>query len=194
MFFRVHLADSAQARPLLRLSGAETLGTIVTCDCSWTNFSEVLDRPGGGPWSASDINSLQLGIGLAENSASVPSSATQVYAVVTWDVPYDATVTNIATGEHAVSASATGTLVTLDVDGSIATSSVTSLSVPDNSNAWTFVSGGSVQYMASTSIDVSGSQVLLWQVNQAEDALTITDQSGTEQNATRTIRRTAAWG
>ena len=184
VFFRVLLVDAAHARPLLRLSGAETLGTIVTCGCGWTTFSEVLDRPGGGPWSASDINSLQLGIGLASNTSSVPARATQVYAVVTWDVAYDATVTNIATGEHAVSASATGTLVTLDVDGSIATSSVTSLSVPDNSNAWTFVSGGSVQYMASTSIDVSGSQVLLWQVNQAEDALTITDQSGTEQNAT----------
>jgi hypothetical protein len=73
-------------RPILRLGSSETLGTIIHA-AAWDTYqtnSEVLSRPGGGSWSKSDLNSLQVGIGMQGPVTGEWTACDQVYVVVNY--------------------------------------------------------------------------------------------------------------
>ncbi len=93
--YRSDAGNTAKVRPVLRLNGVNTLGTQLTQNTggAWTNANEVLARPGGGTWTESDIDDLQIGIGLEQGTAA--SYCTQVYIVVTY---YDAALEVTAAG------------------------------------------------------------------------------------------------
>jgi hypothetical protein len=71
-------------QPFLRLGVNETAGTEVSdATGSYYNFSETLARPGGGSYSWSDINSLQVCIGLKKHATPATGPyCTQVYIEV----------------------------------------------------------------------------------------------------------------
>jgi hypothetical protein len=83
VYFRVKERESeAWYRPYLRLGSNETAGTWITPSGGqvWATHSEALSRPGGGSWQVSDLNSLQVAIGMKQ-SPSDPY-CTQVYVEV----------------------------------------------------------------------------------------------------------------
>jgi hypothetical protein len=60
--------NTVYCQPFLRLGTSETAGTEQSQTVSaWTTYSQELARPGGGSWSWSDINNLQVGIGLRDS-------------------------------------------------------------------------------------------------------------------------------
>ncbi len=73
--------------PCLRLGGTTLDGTAFAITTSWADYSQEISRPGGGSWTASDIDSLQAGVkcrarGVGGESAQV----TQVWIVVDYTV------------------------------------------------------------------------------------------------------------
>lgn len=74
--------DTGYILPFLRLSGTDQDGTeVVSGSGSWLNGSETIARPGGGGWSFTDINNLEVGAGLKGHAGS-GCYLTQIYIVV----------------------------------------------------------------------------------------------------------------
>jgi hypothetical protein len=99
VYFRIGAVagtNTVKGQPFLRLGGVETTGTEVTFTCSlsvyWGTYSETLARPGGGTWSVSDINSLQVCIGLRKGT-SATNRCTQEYISVNYNPIVAPTVT-----------------------------------------------------------------------------------------------------
>lgn len=69
--------------PCLRLSGTTLDGTAFSLTTSYANYSQVVGRPGGGSWTASDIDALQAGIKVrARGVGGEQTEVTQVWIVV----------------------------------------------------------------------------------------------------------------
>jgi hypothetical protein len=110
VYFRFRSSAStiynAFCQPFLRLGASETAGTEQsTQSTTWTTYSETLARPGGGSWSWTDINDLQVCIGLRHTSivSSYYAQCTQVYVVVDYTVnqaPTDIALSNSSVAEN----------------------------------------------------------------------------------------------
>lgn len=104
VFFRgrsTHVSYPGNARIGLRLSGSETLGTLrALTGVGWLEYTETISRPGGGSWSQSDINDLQVIAGLQWSGVAQPR-ITQVYVIVNYYQPeITATITDVDAGEY----------------------------------------------------------------------------------------------
>ena len=87
VYFRFNDSDSSHTgacKPYLRLGTSETAGTEQShTGTTWTTYSETLARPGGGGWSWSDIDNLQVCIGMKKiTTGGHQVQCTQVYVVV----------------------------------------------------------------------------------------------------------------
>ncbi len=70
-------------QPFLRLDTNETSGTEESdSEASWTTYSEILGRPGGGDWAVADLNDLQAVIGLRTGNEAYLCQGTQVYVEI----------------------------------------------------------------------------------------------------------------
>ncbi|MGB5107341.1 MAG: BNR-4 repeat-containing protein [Candidatus Zixiibacteriota bacterium] len=58
---KVGTSTNNQVAPILRLGGTNEIGTNFAITTSMAEYSQVVARPGGGSWTASDIDSLQAG-------------------------------------------------------------------------------------------------------------------------------------
>lgn len=108
----VNVGDkTGYARPYLRLNGSETTGTEEgVSGTTYANFNEELSRPGGGDWSNTDIDSLQVAMGLRRDAAAEGSPAiTQSYVVVNYTLPISVTATGVSSGEHTIEVTASNT-------------------------------------------------------------------------------------
>ena len=100
-------ADEAQ--PFLILGSVNTTGTEVTLANAWTNYNEILDKPGGGVWTHNDIDNLQVGIGLRENGGDGDVWCTQVYIEVGHSAPVvSVSATGVSSGEYIIRVSLEG--------------------------------------------------------------------------------------
>jgi hypothetical protein len=89
-------------QPFLYLGGNYTLGTIrVTAVGTWTSYTETLARPGGGAWTSTDINNLQVGVNSNWDATGFLAYCTQIYVIVNYTPPDAGHVSQIAasTGE-----------------------------------------------------------------------------------------------
>jgi len=111
VYFRIATlsGDPAEgkAKPRLRLGASETTGTEIstsTTQPTFDTFSEVLARPGGGTWTAADLDTLQAGIGLRSPSGAAWCICTQVYVSINYDYETftSVTATGIDSGEMTV--------------------------------------------------------------------------------------------
>lgn len=89
VFFRYRNNDPAgisYAQPLLRLNDLWTVGTEVSkSSINYSNYTEILARPGGGAWTVNDISNLQVGIGLKSSvSPTYAALCTQVNIIVNY--------------------------------------------------------------------------------------------------------------
>lgn len=84
--FITNYLKSSYAQPFLRISTTETAGTEQIDDRKWTTYNQTLARPGGGSWAVSDLNGLQVCIGLRVASGGEAgldkALCTQVYVEV----------------------------------------------------------------------------------------------------------------
>lgn len=72
--------------PCLRLSGTTVDGSSLGVTTSWADYSQVVSRPGGGSWSAADIDALQAGVKCRARGAGGESAqVTQVWIVVDYN-------------------------------------------------------------------------------------------------------------
>lgn len=78
VYFRT-ISEGNFVQPFLRLGTDETAGTEITATASWVTYSEILARPGGGDWSWTDIDNLQVVIGLRKFDTAF---CTQIYIEV----------------------------------------------------------------------------------------------------------------
>lgn len=198
VYFRTKWTDEANySRPYLRLSGTNTAGTEITNTSSFVTYSESLSRPGGGTWQVSDIADLQVGIGLRAPNGMAWCS--QVSVVVAYHIEAEASIT---AGEHDLIVASDGTDLTITIDESEGDSAATGgSSITNNANAWYFAKAGYVcdksaafsitgtmLYVESISVDVSGSPAAawVWQYGAAfEDSINSND-------ATPTFRTTSS--
>lgn len=104
--FRSAAAVNVHAQPYLRLGGVETTGTeVVEGAAAWTTHNEVLARPGGGNWTPSDIDNLQVVIGIRSTGAH-QAQCTQVYVQIGYtDVGTTISATGVSSGEHSCNVS-----------------------------------------------------------------------------------------
>ncbi len=87
VYFRVQWWDQTRYyQPGLRLDSVENMGTQVSNAVpggAWETLSETISRPGGGVWSLSDLDSLQVIIALKAGVASA-AIITQLYISVSY--------------------------------------------------------------------------------------------------------------
>jgi len=76
-------SPTTYCQPFLRLGTSEIAGTEQphTDDSAFSTYNQTLARPGGGTWSWTDIDNLQVCIGLRQEDGAT-ASCTQVYVVV----------------------------------------------------------------------------------------------------------------
>jgi hypothetical protein len=73
------------ATPAWKLGGVAVNGTQVgSLSTSYTTYSEVMSRPGGGSWAWTDFASLQAGINLMMTNGKNEAHCTQVYVEITY--------------------------------------------------------------------------------------------------------------
>jgi hypothetical protein len=77
-------ANNANHSLTLILGGNTTVGTTRAAPSTFTTWTETLARPGGGSWSTSDINSLEV---RAENLQARDVQLTTLYITVTYTLP-----------------------------------------------------------------------------------------------------------
>ncbi|MBA7701765.1 hypothetical protein ES703_110511 [subsurface metagenome] len=80
-------------QPFLRLGEVETSGTVQTHSlAAFTTYNQILARPGGGNWTWTDINDLQVAIGLMDTGPGNPV-CTQVYVEVDYTPAVEPVIT-----------------------------------------------------------------------------------------------------
>jgi hypothetical protein len=88
IYFRIRkwlFRGTAYCQPFLSLGTSETEGTEQShTGTDWNTYSQTLARPGGGSWSWTDIDNLQVCIGLKVSSYMFRAECTQVYVIVTY--------------------------------------------------------------------------------------------------------------
>ena len=55
-------SGTSYIKPMLRLSTTNNIGTQIGVTSSYGNYSQTISRPGGGSWTVTDLDSLQVGI------------------------------------------------------------------------------------------------------------------------------------
>ncbi len=102
----------------IRLNGVEDI-KLATPSGSWTGLSLTpFTRPGGGTWTSSDFDNLQIVVG-ADGSADSWAGISKAWVVITYD--YDTatasvSATSIPPGEHAVTTALDSPFFGLGVD------------------------------------------------------------------------------
>ncbi len=93
---KVGTSTNNQVIPILRLGGTTVEGSQFSITTSWAEYSQVVSRPGGGSWSASDIDSLQAGVKCrARGVAGEHPEVTQVWIVVDYTLANHPSPTNL---------------------------------------------------------------------------------------------------
>jgi hypothetical protein len=152
VYFRIlENAETAFYQPFLRLGSSETAGTEINPAGAsvWATYNEALARPGGGSWAVSDLNSLQVVIGLKSVTGDV---CTQVYVEV------DYTLIVALAGSSGGVASVSGlTLITRGLAGlSSGVASVSGLAVVSYKLAGVTQGAASVSGLAVVSYKLAG--------------------------------------
>ncbi len=151
-----------KAQPGLLLNSIENMGTEVSIPKAWTDFSETLTKPGGGTFSLTDINNLQVVIGLRDPSSDW-THCTQIYLEINYDPILSRTIGGLSSGVHTVTASADTTNFTLIVDGTANSTALGGASVSDNSSNWIWDQGDVMPYTDNITMSVNGTPVLWYQ-------------------------------
>lgn len=179
------------ATPFLYLDGNTTTGALQTDNGAgvYTSYNQTLARPGGGSWTASDIDALEVGITLNDNGNN--SFCTQLFIRINYDYAIDSAIVShaLATGEHTIKTTADTVDLKLWIDGvEEASIALGGASVINNVNDWYFVQADCMPYMEYTKITVSGTlqSHIVW-----ENAATFSDLSGHGHTATPTYRTTS---
>ena len=154
----------AYCQPFLRLDTSETAGTEQALNStSWTTYNQTLARPGGGSWTWTDINNLQVCIGLRDTGTGVPikyAQCTQVYVVVDYTpcTPPDCTIT----APSSVYANSTGNTASVPDAGSSATYAWTitngTITAGQGTRSITWRAGTISPVTIGITIDISGCQ------------------------------------
>lgn len=183
---------SSTARPYLRLGTDETVGTQESDGSgSYVSKNETLARPGGGDWAFSDIEDLQVAIGLSKVPSATRTDCTQVYVRINYNSGLSVTVTDISSGEHTVKVYADGTDLGIIVDeGEAGEVSDTTLldgaSVPDNANDITINQNNVMPYFDYLKWTVSDTLIAWYQPVAMITATTLPDRQGDAENGTIT--------
>ncbi len=118
VYFRIRIWSTywdgtGYCQPFLRLGTSEVNGTEQSHkSVPWSTYSQTLPRPGGGSWSWTDIDNLQVGIRLRQSLAGA-IYCTQVYVAV----DYTANQTPVADPQSGLTVDSCSTL-TVTLTGS----------------------------------------------------------------------------
>ena len=179
---------NSRGQSQLKLYGVTLVGSDFFIS-SYAGYQEEVDRPGGGSWSQSDFEDLQLGIKLYQNYSGTAKCA-QLYLIINYEYQDEIVLsaTDISSGEYTIKISADGTDLSLYIDDVLEDSaSLGGDTILDNDNSWEYFLNGSMPYVESLKTIVSGSLV---QHIEWEHATTFTDLSGNGNDATPTFRTT----
>lgn len=185
---RVSGGGSGLGTPRLRLNGVEADGAEQsTSSSSYVTKTVIVPRPAGGSWQVSDLEDLQVGIGLRAPAGTVVVTylAVIVNYITGFNEDVTVTATGISSGEHTVTTTANVTHLLLAVDNVTRDVAVLTANVTDNSENWTFACGNVMTYMESHRIGINETlqQDIRW-----EYGTVFTDLSAGNHNATPTFR------
>ena len=180
-----------QAQPFLRLGGVESAGTqiIENNTAGYGSHTEIISRPGGGSWSWSDINNLQVVIGLnTYNGSAGWTRVTYGYVTVNYnDGDIIVTATGVSNGEHVVELSADSANLTLTLDGVVVDNvALGGAFVPANNSNWVFMQNNVTPYVDSITVSVNGTLALWYEPNAIILTTNLPDRSGSNNDGTIT--------
>ena len=100
-------------RPDFLLGGTTHNGSEQALTSSWVGYSDVIPRPGGGDWTATDLDTLQVGVSLKGNAG-----LSHIYVTVSYTPSAEATYSPIVTGtDYDIKTTYDGANLKLYVDG-----------------------------------------------------------------------------
>lgn len=181
---------NAKAQPFLVLGGVETTGTEIACTGggTWVTSHETLTRPGGGSWTAADIGSLQVAVGIRDADANIVY-LTQVYVVVGYTPPtWKSVSVPVSGGEKTITATLDTTNLILNVNGTSNSTALGADLVPDNANLWV-IGSAATPYILDFAVSVNSTQTCY--IDWSYGA-TFTDDSLHGNFATPTFRTTSS--
>jgi hypothetical protein len=210
VYFRIKATGSAPAQaygqPYLRLGGVETTGTEVGGNIDvWTTYNETLARPGGGSWETSDIDNLQVAIGIKAGGGDT-AYLTQAYVVVNYTPESEvvvATLTGVSSDDYTVKAYADTSYLMLSLDGDTswdgthsARTALGGASVPDNANDIVINQNNVMPYFDYLKWTVSDTLIAWYQPISMIVGTTLDDREGTDAGETGTAEEDGVitWG
>lgn len=148
-------------------------------------YCDSYARPGGGTWSVSDLNSVQIGI--TQQGAGAGSSFTLWNMRALPDYDYSETTRSAAvgTGAHSLKATKSGTTLELFVDDvSQGTSSGASTTVVGNTQNARSSHNGPDTYTTFTKFTIAGTLIVWYEPVTIISGTTLPDRQGADQNGT----------
>lgn len=166
-----------EARAVIRLSGANTLGTVRLSTGAFATYSEVLAKPGGGDWTTTDIQDLQGGCAVRNTTTGIDVTVSQISDVIAYELSVNAT--GVSSGEHEISVSANTTHFWIAIDGS--TEGIIELlngeSVVNNASNYVCFQNESMPYADNMTITIDGTQQAWYEPNTMLTGGTVPDRT-----------------
>jgi len=166
-------------RPYLRLGGVSVAGTTRTNVSPWATYTETIARPGGGSWSSSDFNALQVGAGLQAGWDGDITWGTTYVTQVYVTVVYGPVVTYaLASGIHTIKATRTTNTLELFTDTVSRGTATSAVTVTNTTNTGKSAENGPAVYTEYAKVSIAGTQQLWYQPNTIVLGTNLPDRSG----------------
>lgn len=184
MYIKHAASDTATSfYPLLRLGSTTAQGPVTTrSSTSWVDVTKDMtaSRPGGGPWTTADLNTLQAGIRLDSDAYTYGYGlCAQLYVIVGYGYPATVSLAaaDIESGEHEVKVSADGTNLYLYVDDVLEdTVALGGASIIDSAADWVFMQNNVSPYIDYISYSVSGTPQFTYEPTSLISGTTLVDE------------------
>jgi hypothetical protein len=165
IYFRIRSnsgAGSTSAKPAIKIGTVTYDGTEQSqAGISWATKSQVYNTSPATSvaWTWTEVDSMQIGLSLHTENSAHQAQCSDIWIVVNYNADTEVkavTVTGVSSGELIVKTTAAANVMTLSVTNYAGTHQgpdspksvdITGVSVPNNSNTWSFITNGSMPYM-----------------------------------------------
>jgi len=176
----VSLPSPTKEGDLLLIFLANDGGATVTTPTGWTQLFSTVN---GVAVRFTGLCRVADGTEGLTQSITLSAAESIGYTVYLIRGGVSVTALGITSGHYPVQVSSNATFVSLSVDG-VQYDQAPSVSVPDNTNGWTFMGGNSMVYLDSLDLSVNGTSVLHYEPTQMVSPTNVVDTTGNGNTGT----------